>query len=105
MDTLPQQVRDLSAKVDALQQQLNDLIRFHTHDGTTASRVNLLDVLFDMKRPTNKNQGIFQVVSVAPATAPNDPFDQIQVYVNATTYRLYWYDWNAAVWHYVTATA
>lgn len=31
--------------------------------------------------------------------------DQVVVYTNSTTYRLYWYDTNGQTWHYVTATA
>lgn len=57
-------------------------------------RVNLFDIF-----------GLFETVSTAPVGVPNTPYDQIKIYVNSTTYRLYWYDSTAGVWHYVTATA
>lgn len=49
--------------------------------------------------------GLFETVSTAPTNAPKGPYDQVKIYVNGATYRLYWYDGTANVWHYVTATA
>ena len=49
--------------------------------------------------------GLFRTVSVAPAGKPRRASDQIVVYVNGGTLRLYWFDAKAGVWHYVTATA
>ena len=49
--------------------------------------------------------GLFETVSVAPTKTPISPWGQVKIYVNGATYRLYWYDANANVWHYVTATA
>lgn len=49
--------------------------------------------------------GLFETVSTAPTLIPVGPYDQIKVYVNGATLRLYWYDSVAHVWHYVTATA
>lgn len=49
--------------------------------------------------------GMFEVVSVVPINSPHTMYDQIKIYVNGTTYRLYWYDWNAHAWHYINATA
>ncbi len=49
--------------------------------------------------------GLFQTVSVAPTQIPISPYQQVQIYVSGTTYRLYWYDNTAGLWHYVTATA
>lgn len=49
--------------------------------------------------------GMFQTVSAAPTKEPVNWFNQIQIYVNGATLRLYWYDTVAHVWHYVTATA
>ena len=51
--------------------------------------------------------GMFQTVSVAPAATevPRTMIDQIKIYVNGATLRLYWYDTKANAWHYVTATA
>jgi hypothetical protein len=50
-------------------------------------------------------QGMYQTVSVAPTGIPLTIQNQIQIYVNGATLRLYWYDISAGVWHYVTATA
>lgn len=49
--------------------------------------------------------GLFETVSVAPTGIPTSPYDQVKIYVNSTTYRLYWYDGVGHAWHYVTATA
>lgn len=49
--------------------------------------------------------GMFQTVSVAPTAAPARLINQIQIYTNGATYRLYWWDNTNNVWHYVTATA
>lgn len=49
--------------------------------------------------------GMFQTVSTAPTNTPKNFFDQVQIYVNGGTLRLYWYDTVANTWHYVTATA
>lgn len=49
--------------------------------------------------------GMFEVVSAAPTGVPHTVYDQVKIYTNSTTYRLYWYDWVGRAWHYVTATA
>lgn len=49
--------------------------------------------------------GMFDTVSTAPTAVPYNWQDQVKIYVNGSTYRLYWYDTNANTWHYVTATA
>lgn len=66
----------------------------HFHDGLTSTRVNLLNIF-----------GKIEVVSVAPVGKPNDIAGQFKIYTNGATYRFYWYDTVAGVWHYVTATA
>lgn len=91
-------------RIDDLQSQIDDL-KAQLQDAQTPRQLNLLDIFIDVHRKVDEARGIFQVVSAAPSAAPIDAYDQIQVYVNGTTYRLYWYDWNASVWHYVTATA
>lgn len=50
-------------------------------------------------------QGTFRTVSVAPTDKPKSVVDQIVIYKNGTTYRLYWYDTANDQWHYITATA
>lgn len=49
--------------------------------------------------------GLFETVSAVPTAEPINYLDQIKIYVNGATLRLYWYDKVAHVWHYVTATA
>lgn len=49
--------------------------------------------------------GFFPTVSIAPTNAPKRFQEQVVVYVNGATFRLYWYDASANIWHYVTATA
>lgn len=46
--------------------------------------------------------GAFQVVSVIPTGTPKNIYEQIKVYTNSTTYRLYWYDNVGNAWHYAT---
>ena len=52
-----------------------------------------------------KIQGMYQTVSVAPTAVPLTMQNQIQIFVNGGTLRLYWYDVVGGAWHYVTATA
>lgn len=49
--------------------------------------------------------GLFETVSTAPTATPKTWFDQIKIYTNGATLRLYWYDATNATWHYITATA
>lgn len=49
--------------------------------------------------------GMFQTVSAVPTGSPVNWQNQIQIYVSGATYRIYWYDTVANIWHYVTATA
>lgn len=91
---LKQQVETLTRTVENLQRQLSDDIRTHQHDGLSATSTRIDDL-----------DGLFETVSAAPTTVPKSIYDQIKIYVNGSTYRLYWYDNNANTWHYVTATA
>lgn len=74
---------------------MHDLIRRHEHNGLDSLLIGL-DTDID---------GIYETVSAAPTNVPRNTYDQIKIYVNSTTYRLYWYDGVGNVWHYVTATA
>ena len=49
--------------------------------------------------------GSFRVQSTVPAGKPRKFAEQVVIYTNGATYRLYWFDYKASVWHYVTATA
>lgn len=84
----------LEQRVTDLENKLDDQIRNHYHDGLMATRLDVSDII-----------GQFQVVAVAPTHTPRDIYDQIIIYVNGATLRLYWYDWVNHAWHYVTATA
>lgn len=67
-----------------------------------------LDQIDDsVKQPVQASElfGMFQTVSTAPTLTPTRLINQIQIYTNGATYRLYWYDTTNNVWHYVTATA
>lgn len=67
----------------------------HRHNGSDGSpRIDLRDLF-----------GMIETVSVAPSAVPQTLYDQFKIYTNSTTYRFYWYDTTAGVWHYVTATA
>lgn len=72
------QIQQLSAEIDKVQ---NTRINFNT------------DLI-----------GLFQTVSVVPTAVPQSPYQQIKIYVNSTTYRLYVYDGVGRVWHYATLT-
>lgn len=83
MNPLEQRVAELERKM-----------REHAHDGFNGGQIYLRNLF-----------GLFETVSAAPTTVPKTTFDQIKIYVNGATYRLYWYDSVANTWHYVTATA
>ena len=63
------------------------------------------DIPMNQTTYLNELVGILETVSTAPAGKPTTLIDQIKIYVNGATYRLYWYDAKNNVWHYVTATA
>lgn len=83
-------IQELQNQINQLSLRLNEFI-FNKQINT---RVNFFDIF-----------GKFEVVSAVPTGKPNDVSGQIKIYVNGVTYRLYWYDTTAGVWHYVTATA
>lgn len=79
------------------EQRINELerqMREHSHDGFKGGQIYFKNIF-----------GNFETVSTAPSTIPKTSYDCIKVYTNGATYRLYWYDSVANVWHYVTATA
>lgn len=84
----------LNQRIDELEQLIQRVILTHHHDGVDSQQIRLAtDVL-----------GMFQVVSAAPTTSPHSIFDQVKIYVNGATYRLYLYDYNGQAWHYVALT-
>jgi len=82
--------QDLLNRIQALETQMRE----HAHDGFHGGEVFIKNLW-----------GAFEVVSVAPTSTPNTMYEQIKIYVNGVTYRLYWYDTVGGAWHYVTATA
>lgn len=49
-------------------------------------------------------QDFIEVVSAVPVQSPKNFFDQIKLYANAGTYRLYVYNYKNNVWNYVIMT-
>lgn len=88
-------VAALEKKIELLEQDLRNAIREHAHDGGQATLID-----FDLHL-----DGLFETVAAAPTGAPRSPYDQVKIYVNGATYRLYWFDAAGNAWHYVTATA
>lgn len=68
-------------------------IKQHRHDGTNSAKLQFWDLL-----------GFIETVTTAPTHMPVDIFDQIKLYQNATTYRLYIYDTLNNAWRYVALT-
>jgi hypothetical protein len=52
----------------------------------------------------NDIYGMFQTVSAVPTKEPVNWFNQIQIYVNGATHRLYVYDIISHSWKYSTLT-
>ncbi len=73
--------------------ELENQMRSHAHKGYDTQRIDFFDVF-----------GLFDTVSAVPTGIPNTPKDQIKIYKNSTTYRLYWYDFVNAQWRYATGT-
>lgn len=69
------------------------------------NKVENNDITLDRQMRASEVFGMFQTVSVEPTKTPINYLNQVKVYVNGGTLRLYWYDTVANVWHYVTATA
>lgn len=86
---------ELKKRIEALENKEADDIRNHDHSGLQAQAIDW----------STNITGLFETVSVAPTNVPKSPYDQVKIYVNSTTYRIYWYDSTGHVWHYVTATA
>lgn len=80
---------DVQAQID----ELYRLIQTHLHDGGGATKVDIGNI-----------DRLFEVVSVVPSGDPKSIYDQVKIYTNGGTYRLYWYDYVAHAWHYATGT-
>ena len=87
--TLQDKVNELSYKIDILTAQLQN----HRHNNIQSLGVNLSDIV-----------GMFETVSTAPTLTPTKASEQIKIYKNSTTYRIYWYDNIGHTWYYATGT-
>lgn len=72
---------------------IDQQISEHLHKGIDSRRINLFDLF-----------GMFEVVSAVPTQVPQTIYDQIKIYTNGTTYRLYIYDVTNNAWRYATLT-
>ena len=59
----------------------------------------------EMPSQLNTIWGLFRTVTAVPTGKPVKISDQVVIYTNGATLRLYWFDSTNSVWHYVTATA
>ena len=71
----------------------NDRSQTHNHDGINSSRIAFANLI-----------GFIRTVSVVPTNTPADTNNQIVLYANSTTYRLYIYDKVNLAWRYVALT-
>lgn len=88
------QMNDPSA--DALEARLEVLemmMGLHIHDGNMSTRVNMSDLF-----------GLFETVSTVPTISPLSIFDQVKLYSNAGTFKLYVFDATNNAWRFVTLT-
>ena len=76
-----------------IREYIDQRIQDHQHNGMEASRTDIDAV-----------QGLFETVSSVPNGIPNDMYDQIKIYKNGATYRLYWYEGATNTWRYATGT-
>lgn len=45
--------------------------------------------------------GFYEIVSAAPTAVPKNIYQQIKLYVNGATFRIYFYDYKAGAWRFV----
>jgi hypothetical protein len=65
----------------------------HNHNGNDAPQINLPDIF-----------GIIETVDTAPTHTARNLNEQVKIYVNGATYRLYLYDAENQSWRYVSLT-
>lgn len=87
MDNTEQKIIDLEKRIN----DLESMMGFHNHGGTRDQRIQFDDL-----------QGTLEIVSAVPTYTPKDIQQQIVIYKNSTTYRLYWHD--GVAWRYATGT-
>lgn len=89
----PDETAALRQEMAELGRRLDSLMESHQHNGLQATGVNLDDLV-----------GLFETVSDVPTNVPKSIYDQIKIYVNGVTYRLYCYDGVGQTWRYVALT-
>ena len=72
---------------------IDQRIQQHWHKGHDSARINLFDVF-----------GLIETVDAVPTGKPKTFSEQLKIYKNSTTYRLYWYDSVNDQWRYATGT-
>lgn len=80
-------------------QELERRIASLEEDKTVSKYDNPFDFI-DIQNIT----GFVQVVSTTPAGFPKNMFDQVKIYINGGTLRLYVYDYANNAWRYTTLT-
>lgn len=86
MDEIQQKLNQALSKIDILEQKFQS----HQHNGANV-RVNLYDIF-----------GLFQTVSAVPTAVPKSIYDQIKIYINGSTKKLYVYDYTGNAWYSAT---
>lgn len=87
--------KDIQKEIDKLQkseenpEEVGRKVPDHEHNGSDASRVSVKNLV-----------EFFEIVSVAPTHRPRTPWEQIKLYVNGATYRIYFYDYKAKAWRF-----
>lgn len=74
-----------------LPNNMEPTIKDHRHNGIGDQRINLTDIV-----------GMFPTVSVAPTHIPRNLYEQLVIYINGATYKLYLYDATNKNWKSVT---
>lgn len=85
-----------------------EIFTFSTNE-TDLDRINSLEQSVRRIEATRINLntdiiGLFETVSAVPIGVPTGPWQQIKVYSNGGTFRLYVYDATGHAWHFVALT-
>jgi len=68
-------------------------VRKHTHNGVNSVNINIKDL-----------SGFIRTVSAVPSWVPTNFYDQLAIYKNGATIRLYIYDVKNKAWRYTALT-
>lgn len=75
-------------------QDVKTALQSHSHDGVTGTQVLFQNLV-----------GLIETVTTTPTNVPKTIYDQVKIYKNSTTYRLYWYDNVNNAWRYAEQPA